>query len=116
MSFGKPCHMPFYKLILPFTLTELRFTSGRRLNMTSWKQPALASYREVPMKTEPESKLTKKIYKIRRRFLRSDAVVSRQIEKLFIENFYSKTKKCIVENKQNRMSSCQNSTQNPSIL
>ena len=44
---------------------ELRFTNGRRyINMTIWKQPALASYREVPMKTEPESKLTKKFYKI----------------------------------------------------
>ena len=82
------------------------------------------------MKTEPESKLTKKFYKIRRRFLRSEAVVSRscfelmlwmnnnskKIEKLFIENFYPKTKKFIVENKQNWMSSWQNSTQNPPIL
>ena len=32
--------------------------------MTIWKQPALASYREVPMKTEPESKFTKKFYEI----------------------------------------------------
>ena len=34
------------------------------LNITIWKQPALPSYREVPKKTEPESKLTKKFYKI----------------------------------------------------
>ena len=34
------------------------------LKITIWKQPALASYREVPKKTEPKSKLTEKFYKI----------------------------------------------------
>ena len=52
--------------------------------MTSWKQPALASYREVPMKTEPKSKFTKKFYKIRRLFLRSDAVVSQSSFELML--------------------------------
>ena len=34
------------------------------MTIYDWKQPALASYREVPLKTEPESKLTKKFYKV----------------------------------------------------
>ena len=54
VSKGKKCFKP----------GEIAVHWWTSLNMTIWKQPALASYREVPKKTEPESKLTKKFYKI----------------------------------------------------
>ena len=76
--------MQFLKVKSALNPDELWFTNGRRLKMTSWKQPAFASYREVSMQTEPESKLTKKFYKIRRRFLKSEAVVSRSCFELML--------------------------------
>ena len=42
MSFRKPCHMPFRKLIPPFTLTDVRNTkkSTQAINILNTNQSA----------------------------------------------------------------------------
>ena len=48
MSFRKPCHMPFHKIIPPFTLTVIKplYTKQIFWEINSWGPPPLHNERE----------------------------------------------------------------------